>query len=397
MASYKKWGVLVAACLFCSALALFSNEMVGLIERELPDFYRLLFDIIDALHVLFLIKILIFSGKALCLVGLICASSIIFFHSVIKNNNLSEGKKNIIVVPYSIFIFLLFFEIIFTFIPMSHGVGYTLSAKNWRSYYWKPINNLGYRDKEIQSGDFGKKKIFILGDSLVAGHGIKKVSDRFSNLLEDKLPKNHRVFNLGKNGSDTRDEFNRLLSYPLKPDLLILQYYGNDIEGAVYAVNSEKNVKRSKLFTPYEDLNFWQKTVTKNSHLVNFLYWMRPHQDTKPYTDFLESSYNNEEILRKHSSDLYKFIEYSNNNSVPFVVVIYPFMTDISASEFYVSRIKKLFLDRNVPVLDVSNLIKEIPPNQRVINLNDGHPSVLVNQIVAKELYETIEKRNLLI
>ena len=61
----------------------------------------------------------------------------------------------------------------------SDGFGFTLSSKIWMQRYWKPINEQGYRDNEI-STDPAKAKIFILGDSVAAGHGIKNIKNRMA-------------------------------------------------------------------------------------------------------------------------------------------------------------------------------------------------------------------------
>ena len=49
--------------------------------------------------------------------------------------------------------------------------------------YWKPINSYGYRD--IEHVNLKEKKLpFVVGDSFVAGHGIKNYKDLFSNVCD---------------------------------------------------------------------------------------------------------------------------------------------------------------------------------------------------------------------
>lgn len=116
------------------------------------------------------------------------------------------------------------------FVPQSHGVGYTQAAYNWHFYYWKPVNRFHYRDSDFDMQDAARKrKIFVLGDSSTAGIGIKNVKDRYSDLLSKKLSQDYKVFNLGKPASDTKSAFERLVKFPLKPDILVLQYAGDDI------------------------------------------------------------------------------------------------------------------------------------------------------------------------
>ena len=43
---------------------------------------------------------------------------------------------------------------------------------------------------------------------------------RMSNLLQERIGPACRVYNLGWNGADTREEYHRLLAHPLKPDVV---------------------------------------------------------------------------------------------------------------------------------------------------------------------------------
>src|SRR5262245_21618978 len=70
-------------------------------------------------------------------------------------------------------------EGVFSMIDRSHAVGYTLAARLWFARHWTPPgNSFGYRD--VEHPDDGKKKLFVLGDSFVAGMGIRDVRERFT-------------------------------------------------------------------------------------------------------------------------------------------------------------------------------------------------------------------------
>lgn len=280
------------------------------------------------------------------------------------------------------FVFL-FMEIIFMFIPQSHSVGYSLAAKVWHSYYWKPINSLGYRDHETTDEKGSRKKILVIGDSFVAAQGIKKTDKRFTDLLQGKLQENARVYNLGKPGIDTRKEFNNLLEYPVKPDVIILSYFGNDIDMA-----ASEGQDLSELMRPYKELNVIAEQFVRTSFLINFIYWNLPHEDIAPYQDFLLSSYRNHNIMKKHLSDLHRFVQYSIDNRVRFAVVIFPFMTDLKHSEQFITPVQTFCHDNGIPVLDISLLIEDIPVEQRTVNRTDAHASESVHERVADGLYQ---------
>src|SRR6185436_234575 len=78
---------------------------------------------------------------------------------------------------------LLAVEGVFSMVERSHAVGYTLAARLWFARHWStPNNSLGYRD--VEHPDDGRKKLFVLGDSFVAGVGIADARERFSDLLQ---------------------------------------------------------------------------------------------------------------------------------------------------------------------------------------------------------------------
>lgn len=185
---------------------------------------------------------------------LLLTSSIILVFNIlyiINNITTKEIFKISLVGVHIGMLFFIIFEYIFMFIPLSHGIGYTLSSQLWFSKYWKPINRFGFRDYDIAEDTTNKKKIIVVGDSFVAGHGIKNIENRFSNILQRKIGRDsYYVFNLGINGADTLQEIRLLKSFPYKADILILEYSPNDIGDRAIA-----NGIQFEGFAPYGDLN----------------------------------------------------------------------------------------------------------------------------------------------
>ncbi|MGH7822021.1 MAG: hypothetical protein ACREQ9_19845, partial [Candidatus Binatia bacterium] len=65
-------------------------------------------------------------------------------------------------------------EIVFSFVPRSNGNANALAMRKWMAEYWKPINRLGFRDADVAVADLEhKRKILVVGDSFVAGHGVE--------------------------------------------------------------------------------------------------------------------------------------------------------------------------------------------------------------------------------
>jgi hypothetical protein len=280
-------------------------------------------------------------------------------------------------------IFLSSMEVIFSFVPRSHGVGYTFAARLWFEKYWRPINSLGYRDKEIAQNDLSKIKVAVVGDSFMAGHGVKDVRDRFSDVLQAKLGAQYRVFNLGLNGADTRSEFDSLSAFPYKSDIIVLSYCGNDIDKVSLAMGTP-----SPEFTPYKNLGSAARYMVEHSFFFNYLYWLMPQEDSKNYDEFLFSSYRNPEILKAHLSDLKKFVDFARLGGSKLFVLLFPYdLRDLEGTKSYVQPVKDEFLAENVPVLDVSEIATAIRPSDRTVNSSDGHPSPALHRLIAESFY----------
>jgi hypothetical protein len=315
----------------------------------------------------------------------------------LRNRNKSAWKKNLLALLLACITLFVILEAVFMFVGRSHYAGYTLNAKVWFFRNWKPINEYGYRDDPVLSAK--ENHVFVIGDSYTMGHGLKNYRDRYTNLLSEALSARDstvQVNNMGKNGSDTKDEYFRLLQAEKEtnicPKLVILQYFGNDIEEV-----AKDNGMKFPGFDMYGDLKYGLSNLVESSYFLNYFYWRYPHNDSRPYVEFLIKAYADSAIFNKHIADLQQFVDYSRNRNIPLLVVIYPFLQDENLSgKMYISKIAAYLNENNVQYIDVSDLIRDIPVTERIINSNDAHPNELVNQRIAQKLEEIIIAKNLL-
>lgn len=263
----------------------------------------------------------------------------------------------------------------------SHGVGYSLAAQAWFRRYWH-VNSLGYREIEFSAANLAdRKKLVIVGDSFTAGHGIAKPEDRFSDRLQLGLTKDWLVLNCGINGADSRTEFKYLESLPFRPDFLILAYFGNDIREAADAARHSPAV-----IVPYADVSPAVAQLVQKSFLLDFLYWSVPQKDLQHWWDYYDEVYRDPRILAMHEEDLAKFCRYAEQQEIPFLVVLFPYLQDLPRSDTYVHFVRNYFEKRAIPVLDVREFVGDLTVRERTVNVNDIHPSRLVHQRVSDHL-----------
>ena len=349
------------------------------------------------LIVIVLLTVILFlmsSGTSrLILIIIVIIESSIVFKTLFLDTKRKEWVNNLAIAIFSLIIFLFLLESVFMFVKRSDPSGIPLASQNWYNTYFYPyINSYGFRDEEPNKTS--ESNIFFVGDSFTEGDGIKDTKDRFSNVVKAKLLNSSKalnVYNLGLQGEDTRDEYESMMKFikksNIKPKCIVLQYFGNDIEKV-----AEKNGLKFPEFKPYKQLNPIVKNLVSKSYLLNYFYW--PWFRTKvevfvPYFKFLEKGYSTDSIFYQHTQDLRLFFNYSKDNNIPFIVVIFPFMHDVDVSKkFFVDKLKYFFDENKVDYIDVCPLIKDLSVEKRIVNSSDGHASVYVNKLVGNALYE---------
>ncbi|MDD2387896.1 MAG: hypothetical protein PHP52_14060 [Bacteroidales bacterium] len=216
--------------------------------------------------------------KTVCL-SLSIVSLLLLSFFIYKSTS-NKTINNLSISFVSILSFFLIFEIIFSFYTPSTNVFTDLSNQIWIKRYAQEKNSLGYRDEEPVDQS-GKKNILVIGDSFVAGHGVK-YDEMFVNILKNELTDNYNLFNLGVSGSHTDREFDSLLTYPIKPDIIVLCYYHNDIESAMIEHNFSPKIKN-----PKDKLSNISKFFVDNSLLLNFLFSLNAKKSIS--SQFMES------------------------------------------------------------------------------------------------------------
>lgn len=301
--------------------------------------------------------------------------------------------ENITLMLLTVFLTLMALELYFkVFFAQSDGFGYTLASQNWYSQYWQE-NSLGYRDVEWTPERLaGKTRVMIVGDSFVAGTGIPNPEDRFANQLGHLLGDNYAILNVASPGWDTVDEVKAILNYPFRPDILVLSYYINDIEGTAYQSGLHRPPIR-------QDPPAWLFPLVQNSYTFNFLYWrivrLGPSEWAQVYwNEWLRKISTDPEIRWRHQQELLRIIEGAASERIPLSVVIFPNLTAVDESRLLTQPIIDLFRTHNIPVLDVGELLAGRDPATTTVNAVDSHPNEAVNREVAEHLFHLITEQN---
>jgi hypothetical protein len=288
-----------------------------------------------------------------------------------------------------IYLFLALEILFYSSFAVSDTFGFTLASHRWGEKYWHPINSFGYRDVEHSPAEFRNREIlFVVGDSLVAGHGISHIEDRFSNILQRNLGERYVVVNIAKAGWDTTDEYQALSSYPYKPKRIILAYYINDILGAAYKAGYGSPVRAEP---PHNEA---LRYIIDHSYALNFAYWRlyRFHNRDmgEKYWAYLKSSYASPDIRAAHEAELLQIVTYAKREGVDLTVVVFPHLRDVKGSAVITSQVADFFQKHDVRVVNLEPRLEDRDPMSLVVNSLDAHPNEALNKEVAEILTREI-------
>lgn len=251
-----------------------------------------------------------------------------------------------------------------------------LASNNWMDRYWRE-NSRGHRDREWTPDDWaGKQTVLIVGDSFAAGWGVEDPADRFGDVLAAQLDDGYAVINISRPGATTLEALRTMQAYPLQtPDVIVWQYYLNDIEGAALSIGLGPN------FAP---IPLW----ARESHLLNYLYSLSNVGFSPAYWAWQYAAYDNAGIWEVHARELAQVADYAEAAGARLIVVIFPNMVDPVGSIPYVDRVAQVFDGRaHVDVLKLFDAVAAWDRAAVIVSERDQHPSAAFHRYVGEELY----------
>src|SRR5262249_53840066 len=160
-----------------------------------------------------------------------------------------------------------------------------------------------------------------------------------------------QVHNLGWNGASTAVELERLASYRDRPDILILSYYVNDIEGAAQELGFALPP-----FRPYANLPRALAQLVSRSYLLDFFYWQWPQHDLEIEGDFLARCYAWPEAVARHEQQLVELIDWARAQGAQVLAVAFPELQHPDGPSPGVELALRVFRTRSVPFVDVREI-----------------------------------------
>lgn len=297
-------------------------------------------------------------------------------------------------------IFLYIGEVYLSTYPPSQGNGEAYVAKIWFKKYWK-LNKFDFRDRDFSFKDIQDKKIILyIGDSYVAGHGIKNPADRSPDLLEKLLKEEYFIINGGRSGAGTLTESNFIRSFPLQPSYVVLNHVPNDIEDRIPPDDNITSLYK-KEDAPFAKFLFKH---SRNSVFGDMVYYFvkgssfakLQKQYAKEHPTFKTNMYNwyqEDSIFAQHLADLQETADYViDSMKTSLIFVTYPDSYDFDSSNIYINKKIEASLRPNQKLyfLNTTEIFKTKGIKTKV-NIFDGHPSEKIHKMVADSLLAKIK------
>lgn len=265
------------------------------------------------------------------------------------------------------------------------GLGHEHTINSTNMFYGAEINtnSLGLRaDKEFDiPKSNGTKRILVLGDSITMGWGVN-YNETYSNVLEKLLNKNSEVkYEVLNAGVGNYNSVNNLAAFKkylyLKPDIVILGFYINDIEKITQPSKAEHWIKgNSYLYAFFSD------------KIINMRY--RRMDYTKHYSNLYA-----DDLLRIHLNKiLTEMIKLANNNSIPFVFVNIPELHQFENYAFNNINAfieKEIIRDLDVIYVDLLEAFRNETPEDLWVSSIDPHPNAKGHKIIALNIYQKMK------
>jgi hypothetical protein len=256
-------------------------------------------------------------------------------------------------------------------------------------------NEAGYRGRSFTPvKPDGVYRIAVVGDSFTYGNGIRQ-EDRFSDLLQGRLPAHFEVLNFGVAGANT-PEHHHLVQKLLKdihPDFILVQWFVNDVED-----DEATGRPVFHALMPYRPLHNWLNNASALYTVAN-MQWAETQVTlgmTTSYGAYLKNRLgdpNSRDSIRDREL-LRDTIAKAQQANVSIGIVLFPDtaapIDDHYPFAYLHDRVLEVCAERGITCLDLRNDFARIKDRQSLwANRLDHHPSARANLIAAERILET--------
>lgn len=258
------------------------------------------------------------------------------------------------------------------------------------------INSLGHRSTELKKiKGKNEKRIYILGSSMAMGWGVP-FEDVFSTVLEKKLNQqkkqpfdyNYVTMNAGVGNYNTFYQvelFKKQIDLT-KPDLVIIQFYINDAEPNPKGGVSSIRLLKHSLFAGFAYQYIKLAKAKVSGSLADYY--------SNLYVDGNVSWENTKQALKELKT-------ICDAKSIPLYALLIPelqYLSEVGPFSILYKKIGTTFEKNGIPMVNPFYAIKKVfekTPLKARVSHDDPHPSAPVHHILADELFDFLNDKNI--
>lgn len=295
-----------------------------------------------------------------------------------------------ITIALSFILALIIVEIILRNLDYTSNLDTGKSAyERWMEKHWR-VNELNYRDLLIAPRlSYQKPKVYFVGDSFTAGAGVD-FKDTYYFKVGVQLESDYNFFNISQPGLSTLGEKSALLQFNeainSKPDIVVHQYYVNDIEDYVPVPSWQP----PSWLKPLE--RHFESAQLLDSYLIN-------REWIENYKIALVNAYRTPSILEKHESDLKALHEHIRDDGGRVIFLAFPALgqSNIGDSAFVINEMRRFFSSTCHPndiFIDATPTALSLAESRRIVSFLDHHPSPELHSLIANQIIKAIRRDN---
>lgn len=259
------------------------------------------------------------------------------------------------------------------------------------------FNSYGHRGRSFPFEKNGRRRIVLMGDSVVEGLGVE-VGQRFSDVLDRLLNEQYEMVNLGVCGYSFLQEFEyfKLLGEKFSPDYALWFITYNDMRlasGEVYAFNYYlKTAPNSAFHEAYYKTRIGLNKLLMSCYTYNLLRYAYATQSEKIFNN------DEEKISLDDADDLLRQLNIEAlARHFKLIFILLPSNTHLYESE--INDLRNLMAKNNSPCLDLRESLKTCSGSESVekyfLEGDFCHFSVEGNRVFAEILYHDRAKLGL--
>jgi GDSL-like Lipase/Acylhydrolase family len=262
-------------------------------------------------------------------------------------------------------------------------------SKRWSRSGADRSNSYGFREREFGARkEPGVYRIAVVGDSFAYGNGLA-TERRFSNLMQQALPKPVEVLNFGVPGDNTPEHATLIEQkiLALQPDFVLVQWFVNDVEGS-----STEGRPSFLPLIPLPQIHIWLYDRSALYTLLNTWWsrWQASSRMAGSYPDYIWRRLGDprSEDSVKDRAAMQRIIALCRARGVPVGFVLFPDSGYDLGPDYPFTYLHERVLDlcrsEHLACVDLRPEFAQVKDRRALwVNPLDHHPSAQANMIAA--------------